>query len=246
MRESQRVGRFIGLGWAWLGLALLGTSCSSHRGGRAGSAGGGGEVGVAPAPPSVRAQVLGGLAEIRASPGEPWRRLQPGEELPQGAAIQTGATGRVELGFQGNGSSVRLEPGTSVTLERLAFRDTAESSGLDVVIRIGGGHLAGSFQSGDKPSLFEIVPPAGSSVLYRPTENQAMSFEVTIVQTFAEQPFRLLLASDIFSGGASYVALNGGQPYPANSTQPTSVPEPSTFALWALGGGLLWLRSRRP
>jgi len=163
------------------------------------------------------------------------------DELPQGGAVQTSGQGRVELTFEGNGSSITLAPETSVTLEHLGFRDTAPASGLDVVIRMREGHLDGSFKSGDKPSLFEIVPPTGSTVLYRPSANQALSFEVAITPTFVEKPFRLLLPLDIFSGGASYVALNGGQPYP---TRPTSVPEPSTLALWAVGIGLLGLRNR--
>jgi hypothetical protein len=92
-------------------------------------------------------------------------KLKTGHVLKQGAVVRTGDGGRVDLFFRRIGTSVRLQPGTEVVLEKMDRHMSDGEAVMDTLLNLRSGRIFTVVRSHVPGSTFEIRNAAGRSVV---------------------------------------------------------------------------------
>jgi hypothetical protein len=97
--------------------------------------------------------------------GVTFTHLERGHLLEQGAMIRTGDGGRADLFFWRTGATVRLQAGTEIKFEKMAFNARAGRPAMHIVLELRAGKIFTVVRSAKADSTLEIRNAAGRSVV---------------------------------------------------------------------------------
>jgi hypothetical protein len=194
---------------------------------------------------AAKVTLVRGVVEAKPGTGGDWAPLQPGDLIEEGAELRTGKGGEVELVLEGNGSVLRVTPGTVMRLDKLALRDPNTSDALNVVVQVAEGQVVGLFKSQGHPSTFQLTSAGGASVYVRPLLGESVPMGMAAVPAVPAMPMGTLTYEQIYSGGMSVNSLVASQGLPPGVQLP-AIPEPATISLLAVALALGSVCRRRP
>jgi ferric-dicitrate binding protein FerR (iron transport regulator) len=137
-------------------------------------------VGAAGAVREMKATVraVHGDVQYKQGAGE-YKKVRPNDELPGNATIKTGPNSNADLIVNGRTSTVRIEAGTEMTLEKMeAFGPTSQADS-QTTLNLHHGDVLGSVRKLSAASKYQVATPNGVAGI-RGTDFQV---SVTISQT---------------------------------------------------------------
>jgi hypothetical protein len=100
-------------------------------------------------------QLLRGDASI-ALGGGAWQPLRQGQPVNEGDRVRTGAGAVCELFLKYNGPLVRLEPDTTLAIERMRFKDSESGMVIETVLGVENGRVLGNVRPLGRGSAYQV------------------------------------------------------------------------------------------